>query len=313
MIAAGFELTLEDETDSTAKHCEFAAVSKETGQKFWIEAKMRSVSGLFGKTDRDGVPEKTAKKATSKLIQHLNAAFQKPVNDQRMIFIDLNAEMAADINDDNRQKFLNDINNKLSSYERNEKRVAETAYIFITNMTFHRDLLGPAQMLCVPTSVGIPDFNRPGNFRLRDVYLRERKHADALRVAEGMANILRFPITFDGSMPATTLLGERPPLVIGERYLFQGVGPTGEDLAAKVVDVQVMDAWKAAMVIVATDDGRNLILREDLSEAQLADYRAHPDAYNGRIRQVPTISKTPFDFFKFLVDSQKGISRSTLI
>jgi hypothetical protein len=54
LVRAGFTLTLEDETDGESKHCEFAAISKHTGKKYWVEAKMRAVSGLFGKTAADG-------------------------------------------------------------------------------------------------------------------------------------------------------------------------------------------------------------------------------------------------------------------
>jgi hypothetical protein len=54
LIRAGFQLTLEDEGDGRSRHCEFAAVSRATGRKYWVEAKMGSVAGVLGKTQRDG-------------------------------------------------------------------------------------------------------------------------------------------------------------------------------------------------------------------------------------------------------------------
>ena len=39
LIRAGFQLTLEDESDGKSKHCEFAAVSRETGKKYWSKRK----------------------------------------------------------------------------------------------------------------------------------------------------------------------------------------------------------------------------------------------------------------------------------
>jgi SEC-C motif len=42
LLRAGFYLTLENEEDTSVKHCEFSAVSKRTGKKFWVEAKMRA-------------------------------------------------------------------------------------------------------------------------------------------------------------------------------------------------------------------------------------------------------------------------------
>jgi SEC-C motif len=53
IIRAGFELVLEDEADRHSKHCEFAAVSKRTDKRYWVEAKMRAVAGVLGKTDAD--------------------------------------------------------------------------------------------------------------------------------------------------------------------------------------------------------------------------------------------------------------------
>jgi hypothetical protein len=44
----------EDETDGESKHCEFAAVSRRTRKKYWVEAKVRSVVSVLGKTDKDG-------------------------------------------------------------------------------------------------------------------------------------------------------------------------------------------------------------------------------------------------------------------
>jgi SEC-C motif len=86
LIRAGFELTLEDEADGIAKHCEFAAVSRRTGKKYWVEAKMKAVAGLLGQT------QGTNANPISRLIPHLNDALAKPAADERLIFIDLNAE-----------------------------------------------------------------------------------------------------------------------------------------------------------------------------------------------------------------------------
>jgi hypothetical protein len=49
-------------------------VSK-TGKKFWVEAKMRSVVGLLGKTEHGGTKSTDA---MSELVRHLNAALAKP-------------------------------------------------------------------------------------------------------------------------------------------------------------------------------------------------------------------------------------------
>lgn len=313
LIAAGFELTLENEDDRKSQHCEFAAVSKDTGQKFWIEAKMRSVAGLLGKNSTDGVDAPTAENPISHLVKHLHAALRKPADDQRIIFIDINAEMPRGINEENRPAFVDKVNHRLLKYEKEMLEDGKSAYVFVTNMTFHRDLFGPAQMISIPLGMGIPDFNRPGHLKLSEIYRRDKKHADVLRVGESMEKLLSFPTTFDGSMAACTLFDERPPVQIGERYNFEGAGPDGEDIVATVTDAIVDETDKEVTIAIYTNDDKAYLLREKISDAQLADYQAHPDAYFGRIKYVPKRIKTPYDLFVFFVEGQRGMDRAKLL
>jgi len=313
LITAGYELTLEDETDGLAKHCEFAAVSKDTGNKFWIEAKMRGVSGLLGKMDKDGVPASKSGKATSMLIPHLNAALKKPATDQRMIFIDLNADMSGSVDDNNLPSFASDVTARLLQYEQKELEVGKSAYVFVTNMTFHRDLLGLAQMLSIPIGIGIPDFNRAGHYKLSEIYRRDKKHADAMRVAESLGDLLKFPATFDGRMPATLFHGEEPPIQIGEKYCFEGAGPDGSDFTGTVSDVIVMENEKAAYIGVNTDDGKGYILKDNMSDNQMSDYHAHKDAYFGKVKYVSEGVSTPYELFKFFVHAHAHLTRLQLL
>jgi len=313
LISAGFELTLEDEVDRRSQHCEFAAVSKDTGQKFWIEAKMRSVAGVLGKNDTDGVSADTAQNPISHLVKHLHAALRKPATDQRMIFIDLNTEMPLDASNENRPALVDAVNRRLLKYEKETLEPGKTAYVFVTNMMFHRDLFGPAQMLTIPSGMGIPDFNRPGYMKLSEIYRRDKKHADALRVGESLEKLLSFPTTFDGSMAATTLFGERPPVQIGEKYNFEGAGPDGKDLLGTVTDAIVREAQKEIMIMVHTDDDKAYFLSEKMSNAQFADYKAHPDAYFGKVKYVPKGINTPYDLFMFFVEGQRGMERTLLL
>jgi hypothetical protein len=311
LISAGFELTLEDETDKREKHCEFAAVSKTSGEKFWIEAKMRGVAGLLGRTDADGTRNPSA---ISSLIPQLNGAFKKPAADRRMIFIDLNCDMRSDVTEDDRPPFLAKATERVHRYEREELVEGESAYLFITNMTFHRELEGPAQMVALPIGVGIPDFNRSGHMTLYEAYKREKKHADANRVAEGLSSLLSIPSTFDGSLPGVTLHGERPPVVIGQTYNFEGAGEDGGDMIATVTDAIVMEADQT--VTIAVHDKANdkaYLLKEKMSDAQLADYRNHPDAYFGQVRPVQTVSKTPYEFFCALMRIHSDWPRDNLL
>jgi hypothetical protein len=310
LIQAGFDLALEDESDASTKHCEFSAISPLTKKKYWIEAKMRAVAGQLGRTVADGT---TSTNPLSSMIKHLNGALAKPAADDRMIFIDLNAEMAPDVDDDNRPGFIAAATTRLKRYERSELKAGQTAYVFITNANFHKDLEAPAQLAAFPFGLGIPDFNRAGAFRLSERYRQEKVHADALRAADGLAKLLKFPTTFDGSLSATAFHGELPPLTIGETYRFEGVDEDGRDVIGTVINAIVIEAEKAATIGISTPDGRSILLKQQMSDAQLADYRSHPDAYFGKIVRPPKGLKGPEDLFEFFMSSFSELSRDEII
>jgi hypothetical protein len=309
-VLAGFKLNLEDETVPDQKHCEFSAISPATGKKYWVEAKMRAVAGELGRTSADGT---SSANPLSSLVKQLNAALAKPAADERMIFIDLNAEMPADASDDKRPAFVGAVTKRLERYERNELKVGERAYIFVTNANFHKNLDTPAQLLSVPFGLGMPDFNRPGKYRLSERYRQDKVHADALRVAEGFSKLLSFPSTFDGSLPSVGLQSERPPVVIGANYNFEGAGPNGEDIVGVVGDACVLEAEKAVIIAVSRPDGSGFLLKEPMSDRQFADYKAHPDAYFGKVVRPPKKAETPQDLFEFFMDAYKELPRDKLL
>lgn len=309
-IRAGFELALEDETDPRSKHCEFSATSKASGKKYWVEAKMRAVVGQLGRTEADGT---TSANPISQMIRHLNKALAKPAADERMIFIDLNAPMEANISEDNRPPFVGRATRRLEQFEAQTLEAGVSAYVFITNTNFHRDLDGPAQLVAFPFGLGMADFNRAGFFRLSERYLQEKKHADALRVADSLSQMLVLPATFDGSMAAPTLRGELPPVIIGQTYNLEGAGENGEDVVGTVTTAIVLEPEKEVMIGVSCADGRSMLLKEKMSDAQFADYKAHPDAYFGEIVRPQRVSKTKQDMFEFFMDAYRDLPREELL
>lgn len=149
--------------------------------------------------------------------------------------------------------------------------------------------------------------------KLSEMYRREKKHADAFRVGESLKNLLSFPTTFDGSMPGLTLSGERPPVQIGQKYNFEGAGPEGADVIGEVTDAIVDENAKEVIVAIYTDDKKAHLLKESMTDAQLADYRAHKEAYFGKIKYVPKVIKTPYDMFLFFMQGQKDTKREALL
>jgi hypothetical protein len=306
LIRAGFQLTLEDEGDGTSKHCEFAAVSRETGIKYWVEAKMGSVAGVLGKTQRDGG---SGRKTLGRLIPHLNNALAKPAADERLIFIDLNVEPKFDR--DNKPTWGDAAVKRIERYEANELQKGVTAYLFVTNIGFHRNLDSTPTPAALPFGLGIPDFNRPGYMRLSEIYRQKRKHIDAHHIGESFLNYTKFPTTFDGSLPSEAFGAASSRVKIGESYLFQNVG--GVDMVGTVTYATVQESEKKAGIAVTFTDGTSRILMQPMTDAEFRDYKAHPDAYFGRILRVSKKAENQYELFEFFVEANKGLSRATLL
>lgn len=305
LLRAGFHLELEDETNNSTKHCEFSAVSKTTGQKYWVEAKMRSVAGVLGKTQYDGV-KPTDRDATRNLTVHLNGALAKPAADQRLIFIDLNAE----IPDGNAMPdWFDKAIKRLDARERDLTK-DEAAYVFVTNLPFHRYLnseLIARQALAY--GLGMPDFSKPTPRTLREAFRLKRKHIDGHEIMGAIREYPVFPDTFDGSLRSDA---SGLNVKIGETYLFSDIGaPPGT--VATVTTGAVDDIKGEALVGVTTQDGKSFIVRQPLTPEQLEDYRRFPDLFFGQESGNGGSIDDPLAFFEWLLKTYSKSPKEKLL
>ena len=302
LIRAGFKLDLEDEVDKTAKHCEFSALSKTTGSRYWVEAKMRSVPGVLGKTDKDG---STSNDPTSRLTQHLRAALQKPAPDKRMIFIDLNTSGG-------KFGWLDRAMRRLDDRERDLAEGKE-AYVFVTNMAFHRDLDGaPLGGEGYVRGLGISDFGKPSKIRLPDWYRQKQKHIDAHNIVEAFKTYPQIPDTFDGR-PASEAFSEAESyrIKIGETFFFEGVGDGGE--IGTVTAATVREKERQVLVAVTTQDGKADILKRNMSDVELEDYKKYGDAYFGGKSHKQGELTDVFDLYEWLVTNYSETPKERLL
>lgn len=306
LIRAGFKLELEDEADNDTKHCEFSAVSTLSGRKYWVEAKMRSVAGLLGKDIRDGAT--SDHDPSKKITEHVAMAFQKPAADERLIFVDVNGPPATE---SVLPRWAERAADRLDAREKDTPD-HQAAYVFVTNFAFHRslDAVGPNHA-ALAYGLNIPDFAKPGEYRLIDMYRAKQKHLDAYRIMDAIRDYPKLPTTFDGSLLSDAIVDGRPRIEIGRRYFFEDIEEKG--ILATVTTATVLEKEKKVYIGVTTEDGRNLILTESMTDAQLTDYRAHPDAYFGVIRRVSRNSKDAFDLFEWMVESYKKTPKQRLI
>jgi hypothetical protein len=303
LIRAGFELSLEDETDGLSKHCEFAAVSRRTGKKYWVEAKMRAMAGVLGQK------QGTDPNPISRLIPHLNDALAKPAADQRLILIDLNAE--PEFGSDLKPTWHDRAINRLERYEAQELTSGVTAYVFVTNIGFHRRLNEVPATAAAPFGLGMPDFNRPGTYRVSELYRRKQKHIDAHHIGTAILQYVKFPATFDGSLPSEAFGRSSSRVKIGETYFFEAIGEKG--LVGTVTYASVLEHEKMAYIAVTGTDGASQILRQPMSESELADYQAHHDAYFGKLLPVSKAITDRFELFEWFMEANKGLSRAVLL
>lgn len=306
LIRSGFELELEDETDRASKHCEFAARSKRTGKRYWIEAKMRSEAGVLGKTKEDG---STSKDVTSQLTKHLREALKKPAKDERMIFIDLNAEPN---NDSGIPDWLDQAIRRLDAREK-DLADGEEAYVFVSNMAFHRTLDDTAQSReLLAYGLGIPDFGKPGEIRLSDWYRNKQKHIDAHDVMDAFRTYPQMPDTFDGQPASEAYRGSHNRrLRVGETYFFEDAADGG--VTGEVTSVAVIDSEKCAYVGVSTTEGTNVILKSQLSDAEFEDYQKYGDAYFGEPETRNSEIKDDSELYEWLVETHSKYPRENLL
>jgi hypothetical protein len=305
LIRAGFELQLENETNPAKKHCEYFAVSK-TGNKYWVEAKMRSVRGFFGKTDRDGMP--LSARPVSKISEHLRAALAKPAQDTRIIFIDVNAPPDK-IEEEQIPKWADSAFGILDAEEKNLEGKSH-AYVFVTNIPFHRALdEEDASSVALAYGLGISDFGKPGEYRMPDFWRQKQKHKDVHQIIEALRSYPQVPMTFDGSIPLDPSV-ERQRVRIGERYLFPD-GKGGTRLG--VVTTAIMTEDRKVMVGVSYEDGTSQIVTRQASEEEYRAYKLHPDTFFGAIRKAPRNLKSPYELFEWLVEAHIRTPRDTIL
>ena len=65
--------------------------------------------------------------------------------------------------------------------------------------------------------------------------------------------------------------------------------------------------------MVATEDGRNVILSRGMSEEELETYGAHPDAYFGVLQSVTKKVDNVYELFESMVDCYKNTPRERLL
>jgi hypothetical protein len=257
----------------------------------------------LGKTEHDGTKSTDA---TSELIKHLNGAFAKLAADERLIFIDLNTDPHTGA----APEWANKVAKRLERYEKDHLQPGQSAYVIITNMSFHRPLRSDQPGRAIMAHGFGNDFWVPDARRISDIYRRKQKHIDIHNLIEACKKYPRIPTTFDGSLPSQAM-GKGQPVTIGERYFFDCIGEKGQ--LGSVTTATVHESEKEVIFSVAMEDGSCHLLREPISDEALADYKAHPEAFFGAVQQVGGPRDNVYGLFEFFLNNFKNTSTEKLL
>lgn len=291
MIRAGFDIELEDESDSTTSHCEFTAIHRESGQKLSVEAKMR-----------------LSKKQPPEVVRLLSNALRKKANHPRLVCIEVNDEESAP---DAQEKLLRGILANVRSREAElavEGQPAPPAYLAVMNnppATVNRPH-APAYMF---EGFKIPDFRVEGAYAsLREALDARKKHAAISALLESVRTYTHIPVTFDGETRPFAGDKSRGRLLLGKK--FRITTPTG-DAVGELTQAIVMKDQKAAMCVLR-ENGRDQMVTVPLSEQEMQAYHESPRTFFGREEKEPKI-EDPLKLYDWFLATYQKSSKDTLL
>lgn len=293
-ILAGFELSLEDEGNPTSTHCEFNARSKITGKTYSVEAKSRAPN-----------------KSHLDVGNQLYAALTKTAHHPRIVFIDVNVPAAQTSTDD---KWLGELVSAIKNRETTLKvngQPAPPAFVIVTNHPYHYDLETTATHRgAVAVGFKIPDFGANTEFPgLIEAFKAMRKHMDLFRLLDTFRQY-HVPSTFDGEVPEFAFGNAERRWMVGEQYELSDY----EDGAVGVLENGIVsEQEKEAHLVFALQDGRRVIMRSPLTDAEVAAYRHHPETFFGVHQHVGRNITDPLALFEFIFDTYKNTSREKLL
>lgn len=155
-VKAGFEIVLEDESDTSTSHCEFNATHNATKSKYSIEAKSRHRKGYLGQPG-DRKPLAGIKAQVSELLKK---ALSKRADYERIVFIDINVPPEHDriFETEWFKRVFEDVNQLLFTQRKGTQY--PPAFLIFTNQAEHYvegDQPAPRNSVLF-SSINIPDF-----------------------------------------------------------------------------------------------------------------------------------------------------------
>ncbi len=267
MIRAGFDIELEDESDSKCSHCEFTATHRATGLKYSVEAKMRQAHKR---------PE---------IRWLLGSALKKKANHPRLVFIEVNDE-ARPI--ESQGQLLLDLLKSVRDKEASLQirgQPAPPAYLVVMNnppATVNRPHM-PAYMF---EGFKIPDFRVEGaHASLREALNARQRHAPIEALLESLREFNHIPVTFDGQTKSFASVSSTGRLLLGRHYCIH---TSNGDVTGELVHATVMAEQQLAFCVLR-DNSRDQLVQVALTEQEMQSYHESPRTFFGREELEPHV------------------------
>jgi hypothetical protein len=296
-IQAGFDIELEDEDNPDSSHCEFVATHRASGRKFSVEAKAR----MPGKAD-------------GKVNTQLRKALKKQASYDRVVFIDVNMpEQTTDIES---RKWMNEAISDLREAEKRltiDGKPAPSAYVILTNHPFIYNLEN-ANFGRVALGEGfkISDFRYDASFEnLRSALDSREAHKELFELMESLRTHNRIPSTFDGENPEVAFGNINDRLLVGNQYLIPN--QDGNQVLGILRDVAVNEIDYSLHCIFELADGKNVIIKDQLSEEEIIAYSAHPDTFFGIEKHQNRKIEDPISIYDFFYESYSKTPKEKLL
>jgi hypothetical protein len=301
MAKAGFRIEFEDETDSTRSHCEFTATHQETGRKFSIEAK--AVSSTSKRAGTGAAPPRIRGK--------LFDALRKQADHERIVFIELNRADLPMV--DGMPVWAQQVDAEIEQAEK-DGTTMPPAYVFVTNRGFVHALESKRWTeIGLACGFKIADFaSRKGATSILDLAKARERHAELHWLRKALHTHNAIPNTFDDRLAEDSFAEESPPrLLIGMAYAIPD--EKGGAVLGILTDGSVLEPEQAAYGVYRLQDGRHVICKSPLTEAELHAYRRSPDTFFGTIKEVPKEIMEPLDCYDFHWRVYSRASKETLL
>jgi len=158
----------------------------------------------------------------------------------------------------------------------------------------------------------IPEFKRDAKFdTLRAVIDARDAHIEMESLGKSIRDHSEVPAAFDGEAPELAYQTGEPRLRIGNRYLIPDAN--GLLVPGLLESAVVLEAERSACGVYALDDGRRVMVKAPLSDAEMTAYQRHPDTFFGVIQEVGKEAKDPIALYDFFLSTYSQSSREKLL